>query len=77
VLDAVDLRVEAGARIGLVGSNGSGKSNPLRGSPPRLEPGTAAATSSTLAGLGDERADVHERLHRGVAGRRVAAHRAA
>src|SRR3954466_2032807 len=30
ILDAVDLRVDAGSRIGLIGPNGSGKSTLLR-----------------------------------------------
>ena len=46
VLDAVDLRVDAGSRIGLIGPNGSGKSTLLRIVARTVAPAGTSASAS-------------------------------
>jgi ATPase subunit of ABC transporter with duplicated ATPase domains len=84
VLDAVDLRVDAGSRIGLIGPNGSGKSTLLRilAGLERPDGGTVRAhgtvgylpqlaTEGDAAGGATVRATILERIGVAAAARRV------
>src|SRR4051794_32012914 len=84
LLDAIDLRVDAGSRIALIGPNGSGKSTLLR-TPAGLEPadgGTVRAhgpvgslpqlaTETAAAGNATARATILERIGVAAASRRL------
>ncbi len=61
VLDAVDLRVDAGSRIGLVGPNGSGKSTLLRILAGREAPDTGIVRRFVTVGYLPQLADAEDR----------------
>ena len=61
VLDAVDLRVDAGSRIGLIGPNGSGKSTLLRILAGREAPDTGIVRRFATVGYLPQFADAEER----------------
>jgi len=61
VLDAVDLRVDAGSRIGLIGPNGSGKSTLLRILAGREAPDTGIVRRFATVGYLPQLADADDR----------------
>ena len=69
VLDAVDLRVDAGSRIGLIGPNGSGKSTLLRILAGREAPDTGIVRRFVTVGYLPQLADAEDRRTDGAGDR--------